>query len=94
MLEELTRWGDKNTFEVSITNALKELDRNAKKGILDIIKSDFNYLDNNYKNNKKFIILFLSKLYPTENISRKTDVSLLEYMSEIQELYGKYKLKL
>ena len=94
MLEELTRWGDKSTFETSIKNALKQFDSNTKKILLDIIKSDFNYLDNNYKNNKKIIILFLSKLYPTENISRKTDVSLLEYMSEIQELYSKYGLKL
>ena len=94
MLEELTRWGDKNTFETSIKNALKQFDSSTKKKLLDIIKSDFNYLDNNYKNNKKILILFLSKLYPTENISRKTDVSILEYMSEIQELYSKYGLKL
>ena len=49
-------------------------------------------LDNNYKIYKKLIILFLNNLYPTENISRKTDVAILEYMEELQECYNKYKL--
>lgn len=94
LLEDLTRWTDKRTFEATVKNALSQFNSNDKSTLLDLLRSDFNYLDNNYKNNKKIIILFLNKIYPTENLSHKTDVSLLEYMSEIQELYGKYKLKL
>lgn len=94
LLEDLTRWTDKRTFEATVKNALSKFNSNDKSTLLDLLRSDFNYLDNNYKNNKKIIILFLNKIYPTENLSHKTDVSLLEYMSEIQELYGKYKLKL
>ena len=29
-------------------------------------------------------------MYPTENMSRKTDVDLIEYMMELQEIYKKY----
>ena len=35
-------------------------------------------------------------MYPTENMSRKTDVDIIEYMLELQEIYkkvSKWKLK-
>ena len=32
-------------------------------------------------------------MYPTESFTKKTDVTLLEYMSELSELYKKYVKK-
>ena len=37
------------------------------------------------------IIEFLSHMYPTESMTKKSDVSLLDYMSEIQDYYQEYK---
>ena len=63
-----------------------------KNTIIDLLRGDFNHLDDNYKKCKKIIILFLSMMYPTESFSRKTDVTVLEYMNELQEYFKKYKL--
>ena len=43
------------------------------------------------KKYKKEIMRFLSSMYPTENMSKKTDVDIIEYMVELQEIYKKYK---
>jgi hypothetical protein len=43
-----------------------------------------------FKANKKLIISFLTAMYPTESFTKKTDVSLLEYMDELADLYKKY----
>jgi hypothetical protein len=58
-----------------------------------MLVGNFNTIDDNFKKNKKLIILFLGLIYPTESMSRKSDVSLIEYMVEIQELYKKYYKK-
>lgn len=92
LLEDLTKWQDKTLFINALQSALLKMSKSDKKVILKLLSSDFTHLDNNYKINKKLIILFLNNLYPTENISRKTDVAILEYMEELQEYYNKYKL--
>ena len=66
-------------------------DQKDKKILVNILKGDFEYLDNNFKKNKNLIIIFLSNLYPTENMKKKTDVDLLNYMSDLQNYYKKYK---
>lgn len=88
LLEELNKWNNKNIFMRSLNNSLKDI--NDEGIIIDILNNDFEYLDNNIKKYKKEIILFLSNMYPTENINKKTDVSLLEYMEELQMFYKKY----
>ena len=91
LLEELNRWSNKLVFNNAIEAALYNLSAREKDIIYDILNSDIQYLDDNFKKNKKVIILFLSNIYPSENFSRKTDVSLLDNIYELQEYYNRYK---
>lgn len=90
LLEELTKWSNKNVYINTINTALDTLELSDKKSIINILKSDFNYLDKVFKSNKKQIINFLSLIYPTDSFIRKSDVSLIEYMSELADLYKNY----
>ena len=90
LLEELTKWSNKEVYNNSIFGALETLTSVEEKSIKEILNSDFEYLDKVFKANKKTIIKFLSLMYPTDNFSRKTDVTLLEYMDELSSLYKKY----
>lgn len=91
LLEDLTKWINKDQFKNKVNPIFKELGKDAEI-IKDLLSNEFDYLDSNFKQNKKLIIKFLSALYPTENISRKTDVSLLEYMDELAYFYKKHFL--
>ena len=92
LLEELTKWNHKTVFNQAMRDTFSMIPNQKDKNILiDILKGDFEYLDNNFKKNKNLIILFLSNLYPTENMKKKTDVDLLNYMSDLQNYYKKYK---
>lgn len=90
LLEELNKWNDEETFKHSIENALLMLDKKESQYIINVLNKDFEYLDSSFKKNKKSIIIFLSQLYPTESMKNKTDVSLLDYMVEIQNIYKRY----
>lgn len=90
LLEELNRWNDKDIFETLLRESLSKLDKKSSDDILEILEKDFDFLDGSFKKNKKSIILFLTHMYPTESMNRKTDVSLLEYMMEIQDAYKKH----
>ena len=85
-MEEITRWHNKDVFKRALTSALP----GNQDIILNILKGGFEEVDDNIKKYKKDIIKFLSSMYPTENMSRKTDVDLIEYMMELQEIYKKY----
>ena len=90
LLEELTRWSNKNVFINSINSALDNLTKEEQQSIIEILQNDFNYLDNIFKKIKKTIIKFLTEVYPTESFIRKSDVTLLEYMNELADFYKKY----
>ena len=91
LLEELNRWNNKELFIDTLENALNSLKDGDKEYILDVLENDFEFLDGAFKKHKKVIVLFLNNMYPTETMNRKTDVALLEYMNELQEMYKKYK---
>ena len=55
-----------------------------------MLSNDFEHLDKLFKTNRKLIVKFLGLVNPTDSYSRKTDVAILEYMSEIADLYKKY----
>ena len=93
LLEELNRWNNKDVFMHSLYLAYENIKKSDIEIINIIINGDFSVLDDMYKKNKKVIVKFLKEMYPTENISRKTDVALLEYMTDIQNAYKKYKTK-
>ena len=86
LLEEITKWCNKDVFARSLNNSLA----GNSEIILNILNGGFEEIDLNIKKYKKDIIKFLSNMYPTENMSRKTDVDLIEYMMELQEIYKKY----
>lgn len=90
LLEELNRWADAGSFHVILEETLAQLSHADSKYILEVLSKDFDFLDGSFKKHKKLIILFLEHMYPTESMSRKTDVSLIDYMLEIQEAYKKY----
>lgn len=88
LLEEITKWNNKDVFKRALNNSLS----GNKDIILDILSGGFEEIDNNIKRYKKDIIAFLNNMYPTENFARKTDVDIIEYMMELQEIYKKYKI--
>lgn len=90
LLEELTKWSNKNVYINTLNKAFDELENNDLDIIKEILSNDFDYLDKMFKPNKKLIIKFLSSMYPTDSFIKKTDVSLLEYMDELGNLYKKY----
>lgn len=87
LLEELNRWKNKNIFKRALDNALLKV---KNPSIEIVLGGDFNSIDDILKKDKKSIILFLNSMYPTESFNRKTDVALLDYMSEIQQAYHKF----
>jgi hypothetical protein len=89
LLEELTKWSNKSVYINSLNIAFDAIG-NDKEIIKKMLSNGFDFLDKNFKSNKKTIIKFLSSMYPTESFIKKTDVSLLEYMDELGELYKKY----
>jgi RNA polymerase sigma factor (sigma-70 family) len=91
LLEELTKWANKDVFKGTLYNVLDELGQREGKVIEEILDNDFDFLDRHFKAEKKLIIKFLGLMYPTENFSRRTDVALLEYMEELSILYKNYK---
>ena len=90
LLEELTKWSNKNVYINTLNTVLNEFDTVEYNTITDILKNDFDHLDKVFKKEKKVIIKFLSLMNPTESFARKSDVSLLEYMTELGDLYKKY----
>ena len=93
LLEELNRWNNKDMFKSMLNNALKSLDDNEKNYILSVLDNNFEFLDSTFKKNKKTILIFLSNMYISEPINKKTDVALLEMMEDIQNAYKKHIVK-
>lgn len=91
LLEELNQWNDKTLFQTTIEQALSRLPKSGSNYILEVLQKDFEFLDSTFKKNKNTIILFLNDVYPTESMVKKSDVSLLDYMMDIQEAYQKHK---
>lgn len=88
LLEELNKWTNANVYKRALAEALSKTPE-----IEDILKGDFNTIDSNIKKNRKLIILFLSNMYPSESFTRKTDVSIIDYMVDVQNAYHKFILK-
>lgn len=90
LLEELTRWSNKSVYLNSLNTAFDNLEIKETNIIKTILENDFEYLDKVYKKEKTSIMKFLGLMYPTESFKKKSDVSILEYMTELSELYKKY----
>ena len=90
LLEEINRWSKEEVFMNAVNNATEDISPEDKSTIIDILKGGFDDLDNNYKKNKKVIISFLSSMYPTESFVRKSDVAIIDRMSELQDIWKKF----
>jgi hypothetical protein len=88
LLEELNRWPNRQLFADALYNAIRGL--KDKEAIIEMLEGDFLTVDTMFKKYKKTIIEFLSSMYPIENMSKKTDVALIQHMVELQNVYQKY----
>lgn len=94
LLEELNMWKNKGVFGNALATSLSKIeDTGADKIILELLSGDFEYLDSNYKKNKKSIVKFLSSMYPTTSFKGKSDIDLLEMMQELQEHFKSHNIK-
>lgn len=90
LLEEINRWSTASKFESALNNALSNMDEKSSDIIIELLGGEFDDIDNQYKKNKKIIILFLSNMYPTETFLRKSDVAIIDRMHELQETYKRF----
>lgn len=94
LLEEMTKWNKKESFDSDLSAVLKSMgSEKNKKFIIDLLSADFNFADEYLKKQKDVILKFMSLMYPTENISKLTDVDKLQKIVELQTLYQKHKNK-
>ena len=94
LLEEMTKWNKKESFDNDLSAVLKSMgSEKNKKFIIDLLSADFNFADEYLKKQKDVILKFMSLMYPTENISKLTDVDKLQKIVELQTLYQKHKNK-
>lgn len=92
MLEEMNRWGNKDNFKNSIIMVLNKLSIEESRYFIDCLTKGFEYIDETYKKNKKLLIYILKELYPTESFNNKSDVAIINYMSEMSEISNNYKI--
>lgn len=90
LLEELNRWSTADKLETAITLAIQNMSHKEASFIAELLKGDFDDIDNLYKKNRKIIVAFLSNMYPTESFTRKSDVDIIDRMHELQETYQRF----
>ena len=93
MLEELNRWGNKDNFKNSIIMILDKLSVEESKYFIECLINGFEYIDDTYKKHKKLLMYILKELYPTETFNNKSDVAIINYMSELSEISNNYNIK-
>lgn len=94
LLEELTKFENKNLFKKAMADALSEIGEDSADFIVSCIKNGFDYIDKswNVPSSRNIIINFLSRLEPTTNYAMRGDAFYLGKMSEVLELCKKHKL--
>lgn len=83
LLTEMNRWAKPGSLKNDIDLILSEYDHVSRNFINECLDRGFEYLDSNYRKNKKLIVHFLEGLYPTETFAKKSDVYILEMMNDI-----------
>lgn len=89
LLEDINKWNNPDVLKNAMNVAFKKMSNADVNIIKTLLNGDFETLDSNFKKNRKLIVFFLNNLYPTENMAYKTDVTLLDYMSDIQKALKK-----
>lgn len=86
MLEEITRWDNKQTLVQAVNAACDKLDIAEAKFVFDCLTKGEEFILKNLKGEKKKILVyFLSDVYPSENLLRKTNSEIIDYMNELIE---------
>jgi DNA-directed RNA polymerase specialized sigma subunit len=88
LLEEVNKFNNKKEFDKYIWSGLNYMMEKDRIFIANCIEKGFDYLDANYRKNKKIIIQFLNNLDPTNNITNKSDVYILDCMNELINYYA------
>lgn len=83
LLTEMNRWTKPGSLNQDIDIILNEYDFASRDFINNCLEKGFEYLDANYRKNKKLIVHFLEGLYPTESFAKKSDVYILEVFNDI-----------
>lgn len=66
-----------------IDSALSKLDIESANFIYKVLEKGYSYLDSNFRRNKEAVIDFLYELYPNKNLSKASDVELLDLMNAV-----------
>lgn len=85
MLQECTRWTNRKVFNNAMGGALQMLNESGKEFIINCLENDINYIDEHYDGNRGFVVNFLENVYPAECIRRKSDVDLINMMTELSD---------
>ena len=93
LLEEMSRWSDKKSFKATIENILNKLSMEDSKYFIACLNGGFEFIDDTYKKNKKILIFILRELYPTETFNNKSDVYIIDKMTELSNISNEYKIK-
>lgn len=93
LLEELNRWRNKDVLKNTVNNALECLTRDENTYIKKCLKEGFMFIDDTYKKNKQTITKFLSYIYPTEVFTKLSDVTIIEYITELSDTFKEFKIK-
>jgi len=83
MLEEITRWDSKSIMIQTIDNAMRNLTENNKTFIKNCLIKDSDYIDEHIAYSRKIAQEFLAEAYPVENMSRKSNIELVDYLLEM-----------
>lgn len=94
LLEEMTKFYNKQTFINNLNNALTSISNEDADFIVNCLKQGFDFLDKSYndEDKKQIIITFLTYLEPTVNYNMRADIFYLNRMNDIIKLCEKYKI--
>lgn len=83
LLEDMTRWNNKQILIQSVNAACDHFDIEEVKFIYNCLIKGVDFLKKNIKKEKYLIIDFLSEIYPSEDMTHKSPDELVDYMNEL-----------
>ena len=92
LLEDNTRWNNKQVLIQTINAACDKLDINGAKFIYDCLTKDKSFLIKNINSHIRLLQAFLTDVYPAENIIKKSKKELIDYMIELSEAGEQMKI--
>ena len=87
LLEDLTRWSEKAVFENTMHSVLSEYDNDSVEFLTACLNEGEEFLQDNYRENKKLIVHFLESINPTSTFSKKQDLYIIDEMLTIINAY-------